>query len=202
MECVRACVCAFNGGKSDAPRAQLRPSGSRFPCFHSNHCPITAAALFSVRWSHFSAVCVHARVYARQCSCASIRDCVFHGCLSSLHPNNCAENFFFSSTSPHQRRKPSPSLSFCSGAWKRKKIPHWCSGLQPLTIPLLLLLHLFSHLSLPPPLSKPLIPPHTLTYHVIYLLHHHWCLWSWRVSNQGISPEINISEAVQPGWCS
>lgn len=38
--CVCACtwmyVCVFNGGKSDAPRAQLRPSATVSPCFHSN----------------------------------------------------------------------------------------------------------------------------------------------------------------------
>lgn len=84
------CVCVFNGGKSDAPRAQPRPSGNRFPCFHSNLCPITAAVHYSgsvsVRWSHFSAACVHNGVYVRQCLYASVTDSVLYGCLSSLHP--------------------------------------------------------------------------------------------------------------------
>ncbi len=130
--CVCVCVscmcmmCVFNGGKSDAPRAQLRPSGNRFPCFHSNPCPITAAALHysgsvSVRWSHFSAACVHACVYVRQCLCASIRDSVLYGCLSSLHPNVCAESFS-SSTSPPTREEKA-SISLCSGAWRKKKNP-------------------------------------------------------------------------------
>ena len=92
-------------------------------------------------------------------------------------------------------------ISLCSGPWE-KKIPHQCSGLQPLKVPLLLLLLLFSYPSLL--LHLNLSPQHThiRIYHVIHLLHHHWCLWSWRVSNRCISPEINISEAEQPGWCS
>lgn len=142
----------FNGGKSGAPREQLWQSGSRFPCFHSNPCPITAVALFQ-----YDGATSPLYVFMHVGAFVHLSDVVCYVCLMSLYPNVCAECCF---TSLHPTPHPL-SLLFAQALAGEKKSLTDVAACSHSRYPS----SSSSHLSLLLPLSRPLSPPQSNNTH-------------------------------------